>query len=213
MLALAALTVAPEDQPDPAGIVGSVSPKVLSDPGLGRLGLLYSVAFGSTVALSNWIAELLERHGMRAEAGAIGGLILIAGVVTRPLGGWILRNQKTQIRRAVAFSLVAGCGGSALLGTSSSVLTAVVGCLLLGVGGGIPFSPAFTGAAGLRPDAPAAAVGVVNAMAAAAVLIFTPLVGLTFSLPGDGRIGFAAAGLAWLTALVTLPDRRALTGS
>jgi nitrate/nitrite transporter NarK len=123
MLALAALTVAPEDQPDPAGIVGSVSPKVLSDPGLGRLGLLYSVAFGSTVALSNWIAELLERHGMRAEAGAIGGLILIAGVVTRPLGGWILRNQKTQIRRAVAFSLVAGCGGSALLGTSSSVLT------------------------------------------------------------------------------------------
>jgi hypothetical protein len=59
----------------------------------------------------------------------------------------------------------------------------------------------------------AAAVGVVNAMAAAVVLTFTRLVGLTFSLPGDGRIGFAAAGVGWLSALVTLPDRRALTGS
>jgi nitrate/nitrite transporter NarK len=187
-LALAALALAPEDQADSVGIAGSVTPKVLSDPELRRLGLLYSVAFGTTVALSNWIAELLERHGMSAEAGAIGGLILITGLVTRPLGGLILRNQKARIRKAVALSLVAGCAGSALLGTSISVPTAVVGCLLLGIGGGIPFSPAFTGAAGLRPDAPAAAVGIVNAMAAAVVLTFTPPVGLTFSLPGDGRI-------------------------
>jgi MFS family permease len=213
-LALAALMVAPADpRADSASAAGSVSLKVLSDADLRRLGLLYSVAFGTTVALSNWIAELLERHGMGAEAGAVGALILGAGVVTRPLGGWILRNQSTQIRTAVGSSLVAGCAGCALLGIANSAPIAVVGCLFLGIGGGIPFSPAFTGAAVLRPDAPAAAVGFVNAMAAAAVLVFTPLVGLTFSAPGDGRIGFALASLAWLVALATLPDRRAFTGT
>jgi tRNA (cmo5U34)-methyltransferase len=58
-------------------------------------------------------------------------------------------------------------------------------------------------AARLRPDAPAAAVGLVNMLAAVTILVGTPLLGLTFSLPGDGRIGFlAVAVLCAATAAV-----------
>jgi len=211
LLALAALLVAPED--------GVVSPathsraslaSLVSDADLRRLGVLYSVTFGLTLALSNWIVELLTRHGVSAEAGLVGGLILMVGVVARPFGGWILRTHKKWARPMVALSLVMGGLGTGLLATGGSLAAAIAGCLLLGFGGGISFASAFTGSATLRPDAPAAAGGFVNAMAAATVLVCTPLIGLTFSLPGDGRIGFAVAVLAWLVALVVLPDRRGL---
>jgi hypothetical protein len=38
---------------------------------------------------------------------------------------------------------------------------------------------------------PRTAVGFVNAVATRAIVAGTPLIGLPFSLPGDGRIGFA----------------------
>ena len=48
------------------------------------------------------------------------------------------------------------------------------------------------------------AVGFVNAWASLVIVGGTPLVGLTFSLPGDGRIGFVALGaVAALAALAT----------
>ena len=54
----------------------------------------------------------------------------------------------------------------------------------------------------MRPDAPGAAIGFVNLIAAVTILVGTPLLGLTFSLPGDGRIGFAiVAALVALTPL------------
>jgi hypothetical protein len=66
------------------------------------------------------------------------------------------------------------------------------------------FGKAFVGAARARPDAPGAAVGFVNAWASLLIVGGAPLVGLTFSLPGDGRIGFVAlGGLTILAALAT----------
>jgi hypothetical protein len=51
---------------------------------------------------------------------------------------------------------------------------------------------------------PGAAVGFVNMWASAAIVAGTPLVGLTFSLAGEGRIGFVVVGvLAMLAALAT----------
>jgi hypothetical protein len=55
-----------------------------------------------------------------------------------------------------------------------------------------------------RPEAPAVAVGLVNMTAAVAILVVTPLVGLTFSLPGDGRVGFLAVGALWALAAVSV---------
>jgi hypothetical protein len=79
-----------------------------------------------------------------------------------------------------------------------------VAAAVLGLSAGVPFAAAFTGAARARPEAPGAAVGYVNAWASLTILVGTPLVGLTFSLPGDGRIGFVILGvLAALASLAT----------
>jgi hypothetical protein len=42
------------------------------------------------------------------------------------------------------------------------------------------------------------------------IVVGTPLVGLAFSLPGDGRIGFLVAAALWLAALAALPTSRQL---
>ena len=69
--------------------------------------------------------------------------------------------------------------------------------VIAGLAAGIPFASAFAGAARMRPDAPGAAVGLVNMIAAVTILVGTPLLGLSFSLPGDGRVGFAVVAVLW----------------
>jgi len=209
-IGLVVLALAPGDRVvQDAGSRARPSAGVLRDRSLYPLALLYSCTFGLALVLSNWVTELLDRHGV-GSAGAIGALILTLGIVTRPLGGWIMRSRPELVRVTIGLSLAAGALGSALLAVASSSPVALAACLLLGIGGGISFAPAFTGAATLRPDAPATAVGLVNGTAAATILICTPLVGLAFALPGDGRVGFAAAAVLWLAMLCALPSRGAL---
>jgi hypothetical protein len=74
----------------------------------------------------------------------------------------------------------------------------------VGIAAGVPFAPSFGGAARLRADAPGAAVGLVNRVAAVTSLVGTPLLGLTFSLPGDGRIGFLVVAALCLATTATV---------
>ena len=62
----------------------------------------------------------------------------------------------------------------------------------------------FSRAQATVPKAPASAVGLVNAGAVLTIVIGIPLAGLTFSLPGDGRIGFAVIGTLWGAGLLAL---------
>jgi predicted MFS family arabinose efflux permease len=184
---------------------------VVRDRGLHRLAVLYAASYGLGVVLANWVVELLQRHSEMSDgaAAAVGALTLLLVVVSRPLGGWILLAHPRMTRAVVVASLVAGPAGTLAL-LADPVWLAVLGALLVGLSAGIPFSPAFTGAAATRPDAPAAAVGFVNTAANLVVLVGTPLLGLGFSLPGDGRLGFAALALLWAAALAVLPSRSAL---
>jgi MFS family permease len=155
------------------------------------------------------VVELLQRHAALSDgaAAAVGALTLLLVVVSRPLGGWIIRTHPRRARPAVVASILAGAAGTLALVAAAPVWLAVLGALLVGLGAGIPFSAAFTGAALTRPDAPAAAVAVVNSAANLVVLVGTPLVGLTFSLAGEGRIGFVVIAGLWLAALGALPDQ------
>jgi cyanate permease len=150
----------------------------------------------------------LQREGglSKGAAGAVGGLTLALGVATRPLGGWILHEHPERVRVAVGASIAGGAAGTLALAGAEPLALAVVGAALIGLAAGIPFAPSFTGAAAARPEAPAAAVGFVNSAAALVALAGTPLVGLTFSWPGNGRIGFALVAAAWGVALVLLPS-------
>jgi MFS family permease len=172
------------------------------DRRLRPFAIWHSASFGLSVIVGNWIVTLLERAGNLSEhvAGIAGALVLAVGLVSRPLGGRYIDRPPV-----VQWSFVAGGAGVALLAGVSGLPLAVVACAVVGFAAGIPFAPSFAGAQRQRPDAPAAAIGAVNMAAAATILFGTPLLGLAFSLPGDGRIGFAAVAVLWAAAALTRP--------
>jgi predicted MFS family arabinose efflux permease len=168
--------------------------------------VLQAATFGLAIVAGNWVVPLLERQGASAAAaGLAGGLILFIGIVTRPAGG-VLAGEGRR-RELVALSLAGTAAGSALLALGGPFAVSVLGALLMGLSAGLPFAVIFAAAQRARPDAPAAAIALVNACGILVILVCTPLAGLTFELPSDGRLAFAA--IAGLSALATLALRRA----
>ncbi|HZN22423.1 MAG TPA: hypothetical protein VFB57_07670, partial [Gaiellaceae bacterium] len=176
---------------------------VVRDPRLLPLGVLQAASFGLAVVAGNWAVPLLEREGASAAAaGVAAGLVLFAGIVTRPAGGWLAAHGAG---RRVAVLGVAGVAcGSAALALGGPLWLSAAAALVLGLGAGLPFAVVFAAAQRLRPDAPAAAMAAVNATAILAILVGTPLAGLAFDLPGDGRIAFAAIAALSAGSLVVL---------
>jgi MFS family permease len=186
--------------------VGSTKRIVLRDPALLPLGVLQAATFGLAVVAGNWAVPLLERQGASsAAAGVAASLILFAGIVTRPAGGVLARTPRARAVTAVALLGVAG--GAAILALGVSFALSTLGALAVGLAAGLPFAIIFAAAQRARPDAPAAAIALVNGVAVATILVGTPLAGLAFELPGDGRLAFA--GIAVLAAVALLGLRSA----
>ena len=174
---------------------------VVGDRRLYPLAVLHACSFGLSIVAGAWITSLLTRHGMGHRSAAIvGALVLLLGGITRPLGGALGRRALA----AAWASLAAGALGCALLAAPVPAAVLAVGAVIAGLAAGLPFAPAIGTAQRLRADAPAAAVGVVNGFANLVILVATPLIGLTFSLPGDGRIGFAVLAALWASGLLAL---------
>ena len=173
------------------------------DGRLYRLAAIHAMSFGFSVIVGNTVVTLLEHHGHSKRSAAVAGsLTLLLGFFTRAAGGPLLRRADAPAW--VAASLVLGGTGAIFLALPLPYVLLVIAAAVVGLAAGVPFAMAFTGAAHTRPDAPGAAVGFINAWASLVIVAGTPLVGLTFSLPGDGRIGFVAVGvLAALAALAT----------
>jgi MFS family permease len=169
-------------------------------------------SFGLSVVLSNWVVSLLTRAAEyeQGTAGLVGSLILIGGIVSRPLGGWLARRYPTRLRPLLGTSFALSALGTGLLALAGTLGVSLVGALVLGLAAGIPFAASFAVAVRIRPDAPAVAIAVVNMSANLVIVAGTPLLGLSFSLPSDGRIGFAVAAGLWLAALAALPAIREL---
>jgi nitrate/nitrite transporter NarK len=218
VLAGIVLTFAPADVARSAGAAFPGAGKirsVLRDRRIHRLSVMYMAALGLSVVLGNWVVSLLTRAGDYSDsvAGAIGSLILICGVVSRPLGGYLARRFPDRMRPIVLVSFVGAGIGTGLLAAAGPIWLSVIGTFLLGFSAGIPFTPAFIAATRIRPDAPALAMATVNMTANLVIVTGTPLLGLSFSLPGDGRIGFFAAIGLWLVAIGLTMSVRELDGN
>ena len=212
--AIAVLAFCPRDVARTPALHGAAGklPGLLRDRRLYSICILYMASFGLAVVLGNWVVTLLERAAGYpvGAAGAIGSLVLAAGVVSRPLGGWIARRRPERTRAVLALSFVASGVGTLLLAIAGPMALSALGALILGLAAGIPFAASFGAAARIRPDAPAAAVAMVNMAANIVIVACTPLLGLGFSLPGEGRIGFAVAAGLWLVPLLVVPRVREL---
>jgi MFS family permease len=174
------------------------------------LAAMHSASFGLSVVIGNWVVPLLHRAGGEPVevAGVAGGLVLFLGVISRPLGGRLV--DRTALIR---LSFVVSAAGIALLAIAQPLPLMVAAAALVGLAAGIPFAPAFAGAQRLRPDAPGAAVGFVNMIAAVTILVGTPLVGLTFALPSEGRVGFLAVACLCLATAFVVRDVKDRAGT
>ena len=208
VLAIACLPVLPGARV-PRAARAATARGVLGDRRLLPLGAVQAASFGLSVVAGNWVVALLERQGHeRTVAGLAGSLTLLAGIVTRPGGGLLVRRKPARTRAAVCAALVGVAGGAALLSSSGPLVVSLLGAALLGLAAGIPFAPVMSAAQAVRPDAPAAAVGLVNGVAVTAILVGTPLAGLAFELPGAGRLAFAAIAALALAALLAAARAR-----
>jgi MFS family permease len=184
--------------------VGHTAGTVLRDRRLLPLGVLQAATFGLAVVAGVWIVPLLERQGATpALAGAAGGMVLFAGIATRPWGGRLARRDRRTT--LVVASLACMALGALLLAAGGPLALSATGALLVGLAAGVPFASIFVAAQRLRPDAPGAAVALVNGCAVLTILVGTPLAGLAFDLPGEGRIAFAALAALVVLAVPAVP--------
>jgi predicted MFS family arabinose efflux permease len=134
------------------------------------------------------------------------------GVLARPAGGLLAQRHPERSRALLAAAMVAGATGTLLLGLAQPPALAVLGALAVGAAAGLPFGPTLEAIARAFPSQPGAALGAANAWSLLAIIAGTPLVGLTFDLPGEGLIGFAAVAFLWAATLLALPRREAFVG-
>ena len=145
---------------------------------------------------------LLEREGASATvAGFAGGLVLLSGIATRPAGG--LLAVRARSRALVGVGLAGTAVGAALLALGGPLWLSRGSALGLGLAAGAVRGDLCSRPARL-PDAPATAVAFVNACAIVTILVGTPLAGLAFELPSDGRLAFALLAVLSGSALVVL---------
>jgi predicted MFS family arabinose efflux permease len=205
VLGLVVLALGPADPPRARAAAGPAG-ALRGDGRLWRLAILHTASFGLSVLLGNWVTTLLEHEGglSTGAAGAVGSLTLLLGFATRLLGGWAVRARPAWGPPLVAGSFVAGAAGTLALLPARPLGLALAASAVVGLAAGVPFAYVFSAAARIRPDAPAAAIGLVNMLAAAVILAGNPLLGLAFSTGEGGRIGFAAIALLWLAAVAAV---------
>jgi cyanate permease len=176
---------------------------ILWDRELVPIGLLQAATFGLAVVAGNWAVPLLERRDVGpAAAGLASGLILFAGVVTRPVGGVLVSHARNSA--LVGASLAGMTVGAAVLAADAPYAVTALGAFLLGVSAGFPFAAIFAAAQRARPTAPGAAIAFVNAFGVLTILVGTPLAGLAFDLPGDGAVAFACIAALAASSLLLL---------
>ena len=186
--------------------IGHAGAWILRDRELLPIGVLQAATFGLAVIAGNWVVPLLERTGMSpGAAGLSGGLILFVGIATRPLGGVLA--GRIPGRLLVATGLVGTSLGAVLLALGGPLGLSALASLVLGLTACLPFAVIFAAAQRSRPDAPGAAIALVNACAVLTILVGTPLAGLAFEHGRDGGLAFAA--IATLSGAALLALRRA----
>jgi nitrate/nitrite transporter NarK len=184
--------------------------EMLLAPQLWLLGLMQMATFGISVVVGSWVVVLLTKvmKVPATRAGLIGSLVLLLGIVSRPLGGFLRRHLG--IRPLFIGSLLMITLGCFLfLPPTIPLGVALTGVVLIGIGIGLPYAAMFSRAGALFPGRAAAAMGLVNMLGIIMILGGAPLVGHLADLTGSFKTSFAAlAGFSLLTcAVVPLIDR------
>ena len=130
--------------------------KMLLAPQLWLLGILQMVTFGFSVIVGSWVVVFLKQilKVPATRAGLIGSLVLLLGIVSRPVGGYLRRYMGIRpILFASLLMITLGC--FAFMASSISIGTAVGAVILLGLGVSLPYAAMFSRAGALFLAVPA----------------------------------------------------------
>jgi MFS family permease len=199
------LTVAPA-APASAALPGRWREMLLA-PQLWLLGLTQMATFSISLVVGSWVVVMLTKvlHVPATRAGLIGSLVLLLGIVSRPLGGALRRHMGIR-PLFVGSLLMIALGCFVFVFPSISFGPALTAVILIGIGCGLPYAAMFSRAAALFPGRAAAAMGLVNMVGIVMILAGAPLVGHLADLTGTFRASFVAlGGFALLVCATAVP--------
>ncbi|MGJ5820471.1 MFS transporter [Paludibaculum fermentans] len=158
------------------------------------LGLIQMASFGLVIVVGTWITTLLKTAFQMPlrQAGLMGSAVLLLGIVSRPLGGWLL--HRTRIRILVQCALLANAAACCALAWGQWLELTLAAIIVLGIGCGLPYAGLFNRAAALFPGRAGAAMGLVNMVGILMILAGAPAVGYLADWSGQFRSSFLALG-------------------
>jgi MFS transporter, NNP family, nitrate/nitrite transporter len=188
--------------PRPAHVIrptGSLS-DMLGHGELWLLGVVQMASFGLVIVVGAWVTTLLKTGFQMPikTAGLMGSVVLLLGILTRPLGGWLLHYMK--IMTLVRGALVMNAAACAALAWGRWIEVTFAAIVALGVGCGLPYAGVFNRAAALFPGRAGAAMGLVNTVGILMILVGAPAVGYLADWTGQFRSSFLALGSFSLVA-------------
>ncbi len=178
---------------------------------LWSLGLVHFGTLGLGQAIAPWLALYLAiSYGMPVGVAAlIGAWGLLAGMLFRPLGGWMLSRGRCGHVFLLRTGTLLACGGVILLALPLHVpLLTAWGITLLACGTTLPYAAVFDQAGRIgktRALGPGTAQGVVSVISAPASAFGPPLIGVLLERGGSFTPAFGAfilVGLLAITAAV-----------
>lgn len=182
-------------------------------PEVWRLGIVHAATFGLSMVMGTWITTFLVHDLGRSliAGGAIGSAVLVAGVVSRPVGGQLVDRRVLGPRALMRGSLLASAIALGVLAVPGRPLPlAAVAILVMGLAMSLPYAPVMNVASAALPASPGAAVGLVSAIALVFMAISAPAVGVGFDVAGAFSAPFAGlallAGVAyWISGRLRRP--------
>jgi cyanate permease len=174
---------------------------------LWSLGLVHFGTLGLGQALAPWLALYLAMsYGMPVGVAAmIGAWGLLAGMLFRPLGGWLLSQGRCGHVLLLRTGTLLACGGVILLAQPLHVaLLTAWGITLLACGTTLPYAAVFDQAGRIGKThalGPGTAQGVVSVISAPASAFGPPLIGVLLERSGSFTPAFGALTLVGLLAL------------
>ena len=179
--------------------------EMLSHPGLWLLGLVQMGTFGLMIVVGTWITALLrDALGMPLKAaGTLGSLVLLLGILSRPLGGWLA--YRVSLRALAGVALLLNAAGCAALAFSHSAGLTFMAIAALAVGCGVPYAGCFNRAAALFPGRAGAAMGLVNMIGIVMILCGAPATGWLADATGSFRSSFLALAVFALLVALSVP--------
>jgi nitrate/nitrite transporter NarK len=180
----------PERAVRPAGSFG----EMIGSGELWLLGVMQMASFGLVIVVGAWITTLLRSSFQMPikTAGLMGSVVLLLGIVSRPMGGWLLERMK--IMTLVRGALLVNAAACAVLAWGQRIDLAFTAIVALGIGCGLPYAGLFNRAAALFPGRAGAAMGLVNMVGISMILVGAPAVGYLADWTGQFQSSFLVLG-------------------